>query len=206
MKQLRMIEDAKQAGPSPGQLAARSKPPPAFSRLTGFWVPRQFVTNSGVDASRFIADLNEKIRTRGFITFDRQVLAGPVDPIDGMIEVHFDHSENAQPFDVPAACSWGPHQRDYFGLDDPYQMSEDASAYTWANVTVWAIDPYLAGDEQILGVVHGERDHYYFYCPCHYAEVVYTSLISTVWVISGGRLISPVTFGCRRSLWLVPGA
>ena len=31
-------------------------------------------------------------------------------------------------------------------------------------------------------------------------------LISTVWVISGGRLVSPVTFGCRRSLWLVPGA
>ncbi len=21
----------------------------------------------------------------------------------------------------------------------------------------------------------------------------------------GGRLVSPVTFGCRRSLWLVPG-
>jgi hypothetical protein len=132
MKQLWMIEDDKPAGHSQGQLVARSKPPPAFSRLTGFWVPRQFVTSSGVDASGFIADLNEKIRTRGFITFDRQVLATPIDPIDGMIEAHFDHGESPEPFDVPAPYSWGPQQRDYFGLDDPYQMSEDASAYRQA--------------------------------------------------------------------------
>jgi hypothetical protein len=127
MKHLWMIEDKEPGSRSRTRTGEELRPLPPFSRLTDLWVPRQFVTSSGVDASGFIADLNEKIRARGFITSDRQLLTTPIDP-KGRMEVHFDPDETGQRFDdVLVSNEWGASQRDYFGLETPCQMSEDVS-------------------------------------------------------------------------------
>jgi hypothetical protein len=76
--QLEMFEQRLAPGPREAEPAAealgteeKDQRRPAFSRVTGLWVPRQFVTESGVEVRRFLADVNAKIRSRGFINYDR---------------------------------------------------------------------------------------------------------------------------------------
>jgi hypothetical protein len=145
----------------------------AFRRLVGFWAPRRLVTSAGIDVEAFVADIQEKIRTRGFITSDGQVLTSlvAVEPWD----VCFEPGPLDSTLDFPEFRPWGDEQRAYFGLDNPYQMPEDGSKFTWSHIMTVIADPYLAPDELIAGVVHGEQDRSYFTCPCHYASVVYTT-------------------------------
>lgn len=50
---------------------------PAFSRVTGLWVPRQFATESGVEVPCFLADINEKIRSRAFKPYGTRQTRSP---------------------------------------------------------------------------------------------------------------------------------
>jgi len=84
------------------------------------------------------------------------------------------HGGNAA-YDVPARRDWQAPQQDFFGLQNPYQMAEDSADYTWSHLVSRVVDPYVSPDERIAAIVHGERDRYYFYCPCHSANVVYTT-------------------------------
>jgi hypothetical protein len=54
-------------------------------------------------------------------------------------------------------------------------MAEESLDYTQAHIMTSVPAPYLFPDELIAANIHGGRDEYYFYCPCHHADVVYTT-------------------------------
>ena len=37
-----------------------------FAKVIALWIPRRFLTPAGVDAKRFIEDVNEKVTRRGY--------------------------------------------------------------------------------------------------------------------------------------------
>ena len=127
------------------------------------------MSESGVDEAAFVADLNDKIRSRGFVLWDGQVLTTP---ISQSVELYF---EGAEPFDVPVRREWGASQRAYFGLADPYQMADEEDQFTCSHIMTQLMDAYLAEGELIAALLHGAQDRSYFYCPCHFASVVYTT-------------------------------
>lgn len=145
-----------------------------FWKVLGFWVPRRFVSSSGIEVSSFVRDLNNKIHQRGFVLWDGQILTAMLDP-DYPIEVAFEPSSLDEPFDIPPRREWNELQRDFFRLNDPYQMADEPDQFTWSSITTRIVEPYLDEGELISAVVHGEDDHYYFYCPCHFATVVCTT-------------------------------
>jgi hypothetical protein len=173
--------------------------PSPFAKVITLWIPRRFLIAGGVDLKSFLADVNDTIVRRGLVLWDGQVLTTPI--TDGIVEgvlrpdivqcdgqpfikpirsgehteVIYERGAEGAGFDVPPRRDWHGPQRDFFGLDNPYQMAEDGPEYTWSHVTTRIIGPYLSPDEQIAALIHGERDQYYFYCPCHQAEVVYTT-------------------------------
>lgn len=141
-----------------------------FSKLITLWVPQRFVTPSGVDVVPFIEDVNKKIVSRGFVLYDGQLLTTPIKQAIEDDHVYFeDHALDEIPI-----RTWGPAQQNYFGLQRPYQMAEEGD-YTYSHVQTRILDPYLLPGEFIVAIVHGRKDDYCFYCPCHCAEVVYTT-------------------------------
>jgi hypothetical protein len=154
-----------------------------------------------VDVKSFVSDINEKVSQRGFVLYDGQVLGTPLTDViqEGVLQpkvVEVDGRAFPEPikageltevfcepepgegdlaFKVPVRRDWREAQRDFFRLENPYQMVEDSGTYTWSHLMTLIIDPYLSPGERIAGVLHGEKDNYYFYCPCHQAEVVYTT-------------------------------
>jgi len=188
--------------------------PGVFSKLIALWIPRQFITTAGIDVSSFIADVNEKVKRRGFILWDGQVLNTPItDTIDRgilkpkpqrtpeiknsiwkvisftdsmrvgkhtelfcpQVAPDFEHISSDFLFNVPAKREWQAAQADFFGLENPYQMAEDADEYTEFHIMTRVLDAYLMLGEKIAAILHGGMDDYYFYCPCHEAAVVYTT-------------------------------
>jgi hypothetical protein len=121
-----------------------------------------------------VADINSKVRARGFVMWDRQVLTTPLDDQD-RIDVIFEPESLDSSLETPERGHWGREQSRYFGLDHPYQMADEEDAFTWSHIMTRLIEPYLSPDELIAGVLHGEADDHYFYCPCHSATVVYTT-------------------------------
>ena len=91
-------------------------------------------------------------------------------------EIIFEYHEDDSPFTVSSLRDWGRAQQQFFRLERPYQMAEDPLDYTWCHLTTRVVGPYLNHDERIAALLHGEADEYTFYCPCHSAEVVYTTL------------------------------
>jgi len=180
-----------------------------LAKVITLWVPRRFLTSSGVDVECFLADVNEKVVRRGLILWDGQVLTAPItdtikkgilkpkprivhespilNPIlkvvastDSIIvgkhtELFCEQVVADPTLDVPPRRDWQAPQREFFGLKDPYQMAEDAGEYTQHHVMTRVLDPYLSPTERIAAIVNGEKDSYYFYCPCHQADVVYTT-------------------------------
>jgi hypothetical protein len=148
--------------------------PAPFAKVIALWVPRRFLTSTGVDLERFVADVNEKVRRRGFVLWDGQVLTTPLSNGESADVIHERDARDAV-LEVPPRRDWQVPQREFFGLENPYQMAEDAPDYTWSHVMNRVFEAYLSPDERIAGIIHGEKDRSYFYCPCHKADVVYTT-------------------------------
>ena len=144
-----------------------------FTKVVGFWVPRRWLSAETMDVEGLVTEIETIVRTRGFVTSDGQVLTSlaRVGPWDATFEtVSIDVT-----LDIPKRRPWGAEQRDFFGLQQPYQMADDPGPVTWSNLSVALADPYLMPAELIAGVVHGVKDRSCFTCPCHYATVVYTT-------------------------------
>lgn len=170
--------------------SSRATPAP-FSRLITLFVPKRFIESVENTFTPFISDVNEKIVQRGYIESDGQILVQPIDVnlemdlIDdwGYAKGKRGHSPR------PAAAvthaeiptweiqrrDWGQAQRDYFGLENPYQLAEDSGEYTHWHVQFRQPGSSLAQGEKVAALLHGGRDSSYFYCPCHEASVVYTT-------------------------------
>lgn len=148
--------------------------PLPFAKVITLWVPRRFLTSSGVDLEGFVADVNEKVSRRGFVLWDGQVLTAPIST-EKPTDVIDEPDAGGAAFEVPPLPEWQAPQREFFRLDNPYQMAEDEREYTWSHVMTRVIEAYLSPEERIAAIIHGEKDCYYFYCPCHQAEVVYTT-------------------------------
>jgi hypothetical protein len=172
-----------------------------FTKLVGFWIPRRFLSSTEVDVVRFVIDVNEKIKRRGFVLEDGQVLTKTIE-IDGL-EVVFEPSTIDNPYDTPPRRHWGEEQRAYFGLDAPFQMADEDDHFTWSTASTRVRDPYLSPDERIIGLLHGVQDRYCVYCPCHYADVVYTTRQRLMCMSCGAThlvLSHPLPFEARNVL------
>jgi hypothetical protein len=55
------------------------------------------------------------------------------------------------------------------------QFPHSATLFTWSSISASIADPYLAPGELIAGVIHGADERCFYTCPCHYADVVYTT-------------------------------
>jgi hypothetical protein len=143
-----------------------------YSKLVGFWAPRRFVDSTGLDVAGLVADVNEKIQSRGFVLQTGQM---QTTPIDDSPNVDFSPPGDGDNDDVVVRRPWGAAQRSHFGLDNPYQMADEGEPFTWSCIWTENRKPYLAAGELIIGVLHGVREESYFYCFCHHAEIVYTT-------------------------------
>jgi len=155
--------------PSDQPIRLEGKAP--FKKTVALWIPKRFLTVSGADLESFLADVNEKITQRGFILYDGQILTIPLGAPE-TLELVF---EGDYPFDVPPRREWNAEHKKYFGLENPYQMAEESLDYTQSHVMTSVLAPYLFPDELIAAIIHGGKDEHYFYCPCHQADVVYTT-------------------------------
>jgi uncharacterized protein YutE (UPF0331/DUF86 family) len=156
-------------------------PEKGFTTVVALWMPRRFLASSGVLLEDFVADVNQTITKRGFVLWDGQILRTPLDLSDDIDVI----DEGGDPFEVPACRDWGPLQQRYFDLGNPYQMVEDPRDYTQTHIMTRVRQPYLYADERISALVHGGKDNCYFYCTCHYADVVYTTRHRLVCMMCG---------------------
>lgn len=143
-----------------------------FIKVVGFWAPRRWVTRETMDVDGLVAEIEEIVRTRGLVAYDGQVITSL--RLVREWEEYFEAGANTQR-DIPRRCHWGPEQRAFFGIEQPYQMSDDEGPFTNSSVAVEIADPFLDPGELIAGVIHGSRERCFFTCPCHYANVVYTT-------------------------------
>jgi len=162
------------------QVSRDSQP---FLKVVGFWAPRRWLSPDTMVIDGLVAEIEETVRTRGFIASDGQVLTtlARVEPWDATFEVRSIDT----PLDIPDRRPWGEEQRVFFGVESPYQMADDAGPFTWSSISVTIADPYLSPGELIAGVVDGVKDGCEFTCPCHYATVVYTTRHRLVCMMCG---------------------
>jgi hypothetical protein len=184
----------------PSEQPLKPPGPTPFRKIIALWIPRRFLTSSGANLEAFVADVNDKLSgRRGFVLGDGQILTTPLKMSDS-IELTFGGDDK---FDVPPYRPWEQAQRDYFGIQNPYQMTEDDRDYTQTHITAAVSEPYLFVNERIAAVLHGQSDNYYFYCPCHCAEVVYTTAHRFVCIGCGAMhavLQKPLSFRVKRLL------
>jgi len=143
-----------------------------FTKVVGFWAPRRWLTPQTMDVDGMVAEIEEIVETRGFVAYDGQVITSLRRV--GPWEACFEAVSIETPLDIPERRHWGPEQRAYFGLADPYQMADDGP-FTWSSISTGIADPYLTPGELIAGVIHGANERCFYTCPCHYADVVYTT-------------------------------
>jgi hypothetical protein len=101
---------------------------------------------------------------------------------------------------------WESRHNDYFGrlpgITNPFQFGEAPDLYGRYLVCLRAPGPYLAKGERIQGLVDACRDGRTYDCPCHYAEVVYTTAHRLVCMMCGQMhcaLAEPLPGRFRRS-------
>ena len=80
---------------------------------------------------------------------------------------------------------WRDKQKEYFGIERPYQFSEENGKFSYGWILIDSHEKYLEQGERILALLHGERDERPFYCNCHNAQVVYTSHFRFVCMMCG---------------------
>ena len=171
-----------------------------FIKVVGFWAPRRWVTPETMDVDGLVAEIEEIVRTRGLVAYDGQVITS-LRRI-GQWEECFEPGAGTQR-DIPRRRHWGPEQRAFFGVEQPYQMADDEGPFTYSSVAMEIADPYLIPGELIAGVVHGSRERCSFTCPCHYAHVVYTTRHRLVCMSCGAThlvLREPVLTAFRQTI------
>jgi hypothetical protein len=156
------------------QPAERLRPPQS---LLAYVHVRRDLVERAADIQVMLDDINERIDRRGGILLsDRQILIVPIQPTWGL-QTYFTADQSC-PVEHPA-LAWGQQQREYFsalyGVSDPFQYAEEPYPYRDFCISARVPTPYLRSGERALALVDATRDGHYFYCPCHYAEVVYTS-------------------------------
>jgi hypothetical protein len=144
-----------------------------FIKAVRFWAPRRWLSPETMDVEGFVTEIEEIVKTRGFITWDGQVLTSLARV--GPWEACFEAISVEMALDIPERQPWGPEQGKYFGLEQPYQMADDPGPFTGSSVNTGIVEPYLAPGELIVGIVRGVTDRCFFTCPCHYDSVVYTT-------------------------------
>lgn len=172
-----------------------------FVKIVGFWAPRRWLSAETMDIEGLVAEIEETVRTRGFVTSDGQVLTSlaRVEPWNATFEARSIDT----PLDVPARRIWGEEQQSFFGVKSPYQMADDPGPFTWSSISVVIADPYLTPGELIAGVVDGVKDGCEFTCPCHHSTVVYTTRHRLVCMMCGAthRVFSePVLTTFRQTI------
>lgn len=175
--------------------------PPQFPQHVGLWIPRRFVGAASVHVDPFLADINAKIERRGLVMSDGQILTRPLDPAEPF-DVVFELESLNHDF-VPTRRDWQSEQRDYFGLEDPFQMADEGDTFTWSNLSTCIVGPYLRPGELIAAVLDGEQDNSYFTCTCHYSTVVYTTRHRLVCMSCGAThvvLLEPLDLTPRQLL------
>jgi hypothetical protein len=171
-----------------------------FIKVVGFWAPRRWVTPESMDVDGLVAEIEEIVRTKGLIAFDGQVITS-LRPVREW-EEYFEPGAGTQR-NIPMRRRWGPEQRAFFGVEQPYQMADDEGPFTHSSVAAEIADPYLAPGELIAGVIHGSRERCPFTCPCHYAHVVYTTRHRLVCMSCGAThlvLREPVLTAFRQTI------
>jgi hypothetical protein len=144
-----------------------------FTKVVGFWAPRRWLTPETMDVEGMVTEIEELVGGRGVIAYDGQVITSLCRV--GPWEACFEAVSIDTPLEIPERRPWGPEQRAFFGVVQPYQMADDGEPFTWSSIATEIADAYLAAGELIAGVIHGARERYYFTCPCDYADVVYTT-------------------------------
>lgn len=144
-----------------------------FTKLVGFWVPRRWLTTETMDVDGVVAEIEEIVSTRGLIAYDGQVITS-LRRVDSW-QACFEAVSIEKPLEAPPRRHWGSEQQLFFGVEDPYQMADDKGPFAYSSISTRVSDPYLAPGELIAGVIHGIDERCFFTCPCHYAEVVYTT-------------------------------
>lgn len=150
------------------------RPPTRFGRTLAFWAPQRFVSTTGIDVDGFVAELDETIRTRGMVLYDRQIVTTPLAEAE-WIESIFEPDSPEGSFEVPPRAEWGEAQQRYFALDAPYQMADESGGFTWSHLVIGLPESYLRAEELIAGLIHGVEDRRYLECECHSATIVYTT-------------------------------
>jgi hypothetical protein len=171
-----------------------------FIKVVGFCAPRRWVTPETMDVDGLAAEIEDIVRTRGLVAYDGQVITSL--RCVGEWEEWFEPGGDALR-DIPGRRHWGPEQRAFFGIDQPYQMSDDEGPFTNSSISVEISDPYLTPGELIAGLVHGSRERCSFTCPCHYAHVVYTTRHRLVCMSCGAThlvLRKPVLTAFRQTI------
>lgn len=124
-----------------------------------------------------VEDVNEKVRRHGgIILANRQFLRRPIS-MDWHVEAYLD-DYTSSPFEQPER-EWSDAQKRYFGdlwgLTDPYQYARERDQYDQFCIGALDPTPYLVPRETILALVETVADYWSVDCPCHVAQVVYTS-------------------------------
>jgi len=126
-----------------------------------------------MDIDGMAAELEDVVRTRGMIDSTGQVISSIHRTFPWTAS--FEAATIDTAVDVPERRTWSTEQRAFFGIDNPYQMADDADHFTWSNISTIIADPYLTSGEMIAGIIHGAREQCYLTCPCHRPSVVYTT-------------------------------
>lgn len=172
-----------------------------LTKLVTFLAPRRWLTRATMNVEGMVAEIEETVSTRGLITHDGQVLnslrrVGPW-------EACFEGMSIDSPLEDVVQRNWGVQQQTFFGLKQPFQMADDPDWFTSSSLSVRIADPYLSPEELIVGVIHGSREQHFFTCPCHYAQVVYTTRHRLVCMSCGAThvvLRKPVLTRFRNAL------
>jgi len=144
--------------------------PPTRDEPIGLaWVQGEIALEEAIDS------INRRIQEReGFVLGDGQILTNTISISDVL-----DYGINR--IDINGICQfsrreWGVKQKEYFKIENPYQLSEDNGKYSYGWILTDSHENYLQESERILALLHGENDQRRpFYCTCHYAQVVFTS-------------------------------
>src|SRR5690242_1846379 len=89
-----------------------------FIREVWFPAPRRWVTPETLDLDGMVTEIEEIVRTRGLIAYDGQVITS----LQGAGEWGAWFQPGASTTgDIPMRRHWGPEQRAFFGVEQPYQ-------------------------------------------------------------------------------------
>lgn len=156
------------------------------------FVPIRISTiNKGFEVKNFVDDTNKIIQDRGaFILTDGEILIHKIE-VEDVIEYHLEREmikklartnliaglpdpEENQILDLDK-IEWSDDQKSYFGIENPYQVSEELNDYSYDWALIDTHQTYIEPSERIFALLHGTEVSRPFYCACHLAEVVYTS-------------------------------